>query len=161
MKIVHHSFSNTFDLVKDGRVMRTLTFPKWFSFRATSRIPSGELAFVPTSFWKSRFRVEKNGKEVGHLRLSWRGEAQFELNKSGDPIMQAYSLKRRSLFKSIYELSDAKGLIATLRSRMNWKKWGAEVEIEFVRELESERLAELMLCAGYVLALLRARNSSG
>lgn len=162
MKIIHRSFRKSFELVKGNMPITQLKFLRWYGMDAEARIPSGKLGFRSQSIWQSRFRIERNTKEVGEIKLTWNGRAILQIRWPEEAITQTYHLRRRGLFKYHYELSDDyEKVIAILQPKVNWRRFSSETTIEYQLPVPENRQLELLLCCGYIISILRSRSSSG
>jgi len=162
MRIITQSFRRSFEIVKREMPIAKLNFLRWYSFKAEAHTPVGKLCFLPENFWKSRFRIERNGKKIGEIKFTWKTRARLSMRWPGEAISTSYYLRRRGIFKPYYELTnDLEQIIATLKMKVNWRQFSSETTVEYQQSVPEEHQVELLLCLGYIISVMRSRQSSG
>lgn len=124
-------------LTKNGTEIGELNYTNWSNSKADLIINNGPAyTLAPKGFWERTIEISENGIPVLSFKMSWKGG--LWITTMGDQFPVKYRLKRKSLWRSSYELIDEAGeQLLLIDTEFKWK--GFRTEYTFTPSLIFER----------------------
>lgn len=96
-----------FTLMKDTQELGTLTYEKWFAFKADIQLRDAAVYEVDKDgFWATSLELKRNGATLIEFRMSWGGHVIVITHFEND--RQKFIFKRKGFLNSYYALVDEK-----------------------------------------------------
>lgn len=162
MKILSTSRRGNFILEKDSRDILELVYPKWYSSQAYTDYNGNNILIEPKNIWRRSFLIFKNDMEIGKISFSWRTNIKIRLGSGNSRTDKNYRLKARGFWNKRFELMNEDDIVLlTLHSKMNWKRFKLNYDIEIMNaNLQEEQLIELLIYCGFGANMYRKMQAA-
>lgn len=122
--------------------MGIMEYPKWYSQMAVITIGESVYRICPTGFWKFRYELIKDGKEVLTVKNTWNG---YQITKHND-LERPLTMIANGFFKSGYTLKNHKQeILLKVDSDFSWKKFQQDYKVTCDDSFGSEELDDVLI----------------
>lgn len=117
-----------FTLFENECEVAKLTYPKWFSFKATLLTDGQSYKFEPKGFWGTTIALKRDDLVLLNFKMHW--NAQIIIQTHFDGTKTDYVFKHQGILKSAYVLLTKEGTeLVTIRPHYQWKKFGTDYTV--------------------------------
>jgi hypothetical protein len=166
MHIEAISGKGSFQIIKGAMTLLEIKSTNWFSTRVVTRFRGVNYEINPNNFWRTKFEILKNKTKKGDLHYNWKGHISLNLWDESLGREKHYVLKAKGFLKRYFNLLDEEeNVVLVLRSKLNWRKFGYNYEIEDFHVFDvEEELPEMLIYCGFAANLYmskKAQQSAG
>lgn len=161
IKLISISGKGNLAIQKDEQLVASLNYKSWMSRTASSELDDQSIQITAPSIWKSTYLISKAGKEIGSIKMNWKGNLVISYFLDDGETYQLH-FKLKGFWKQHYELTDEEGnILLIIRSQFLWRKFKYEYPVTDIHDkLKGNQLIEILLFCAYCINLIQNMQSA-